>query len=488
MKKWLLTQLIILCTQIAGMSQPPGTTPAFPGAEGFGRFTTGGRGGQVLHVTHLKDSGPGSLRSAIMAEGPRTVVFDVSGIIALESPLVIKNGDITIAGQSAPGDGICLKNYSLRIDASNVIIRYIRSRMGDERSYEGDAMFGIGMFHFIENVIIDHCTLSWSTDECGSFYDIQNLTVQWTVFSESLRASVHEKGAHGFGGIWGGHQASFHHNLLAHHDSRNPRMNGSRYSGKPEKEHVDFRNNVIYNWGGNSGYAGEGGRFNFVNNYYKPGPATRAIVKTRIFAPNPDKGNNNNKKGVYGTFYVTGNHMSGSSEVTEDNWKGITPVGGLSHSDIRSLTAFDWGQVTTHSAEVAFKKVLSYAGASLVRDSHDQRIVREVANGTTTYTGSLTDDPRPGLIDTQEDAGGWPTYKSLPVPADGDQDGMPDAWEEANGLDKKDQTDGVGYGLSSVYTNLEVYLNGLVATITKEQLSEGSANYSDPPHAAVGKE
>jgi len=450
------------------------TSPAFPGAEGFGRYTTGGRGGQVIYVTNLNDSGAGSLRAAVTATGARTVMFKVSGIIALNSDLKISSNDITIAGQTAPGDGICLKNYSVAVNADNVIIRYVRFRMGDQAQHEGDA---IGARNH-KNIIIDHCSMSWSTDECASFYDNENFTMQWCLMSESLRVSVHDKGTHGYGGIWGGKKASFHHNMLAHHDSRNARFCGSRYSALPNLEMVDFRNNVIYNWGGNSAYAAEGGSYNLTNNYYKAGPATASGVNDRIISPSPDDGTNSQPAGVWGSFYVNGNYTTANSTTSGDNWNGVDPnPSSKNKTELRVNTEYSFGQMTTHSAANAYSNVLAYVGASLKRDTVDKRIVSETTNGTFTYTGS--NGSTKGLIDTQSDVGGWPAYNSTTAPTDTDNDGMPDSWESSNGLNSTNASDGIAYTLSSVYTNLEVYINGLVATIAANQNLNGTANYTD---------
>ncbi|WP_423127018.1 pectate lyase family protein [Gaoshiqia sp. Z1-71] len=424
---------------------------AFPGAEGAGKFATGGRGGKVAEVTNLNDSGQGSLREALKQKGPLTIVFRVSGTIELKSELEIKEDHLTIAGQAAPGDGICIKGYPVIIKADNVIVRFMRFRLGDINKVQGDALSCRNQC----NILIDHCSFSWATDECASLYELHQSTIQWCMISESLNSSVHEKGEHGYGGIWGGDTVSFHHNLFAHNTSRNPRFNGARYN-VPWTDLVDFRNNVIYNWGSNSVYAGERGMHNLVANYYKPGPATSEKTKSRIF--NVFR---SSERFPFGQFYIDGNVVEGDKLVTADNWNGGVDLDeGAVLEEVKATAPFFFVPIVEQTAEEAYRSVLGSAGASLVRDAVDKRIVSEVKDGTGTYMGAYSQ--KPGIIDSQEDVGGWPELKSLPALKDRDRDGMPDAWEKKNGLNPKDAADGPQYGLNREYTNLEVYLNGLV--------------------------
>lgn len=464
--------------------------PAFPGAEGFGRMATGGRGGKVYHVTTLADgTQPGTLRHAVGQKGPRTVVFDVAGTIFLDSPLRISQPDLTLAGQTAPGDGICIARHPVQLGADNLIIRYLRFRVGNEGGGEPDGLGGCDH----RNIIVDHCSISWSVDECCTLYGGDSLTVQWSIISESLRTAGHFKGKHGYGAIFGGDHASYHHNLLAHHESRTPRL-GPRV-GTQEREHVDMRCNVIYNWAGAGCYGGEGMKVNIVNNYYKPGPATlrKSAVGHRIVAIgvrttdycHNDDGTPNGwapMEHVWGRYYIDGNVMEGHPDVTADNWtRGVYEQINNASCDntftpevkrqIRLAAPLESGVVTTHTAPEAYELVLRQAGCSKQRDRIDLRIVDEVRRGTSTYQGSVSDDAAryPGLIDLPADvtpAGAdspWPTLTDgdadPELRRDTDGDGMPDRWEKAHGLNPANPADGNAVTLSKEgYTNLEVYL------------------------------
>lgn len=422
----------------------PKRAPAFPGVEGFGKYTLGGRGGRVIEVTNLNDRGPGSLRAAVMAEGPRTVVFRVSGTIALESELKIRNPYLTIAGQTAPGDGICVKNYQVNFDTQHMIIRYLRFRPGDEMGKEQDGFGGQG-----DHIVIDHCSASWGVDETFSINKASNLTVQWCMITESLYHSIHKKGNHGYGGLWGGPGGSWHHNILAHHSSRNPRASGNADSGL-----MDYRNNVIYNWGFNSAYGGELWPRNWINNYYKSGPATSANVRHRIFL----------QKDPRGKMFAAGNFVHGFPAITADNWQGgidFAPDGEATAATLRARQPFLVAPVTTQTAEAAYAAVLAQAGCSRARDAVDRRIGEEIRTGTARF-GATYQGGGKGLIDSQRDVGGWPELRSLPPPVDSDHDGMPDDWERAHGLNPRDPADGSRPAGGEGYTQLELYLNSLV--------------------------
>ena len=445
-------------------------------------YVTGGRGGKVYHVTKLTDDGSeGTLRYGIEKESrPLVIVFDVAGVIPLAKALKIQNGNLTIAGQTAPGDGICLKNYNFRIAASNVILRFMRFRMGDEAKTEDDALNLYTGDNNIQDVIIDHCSLSWSTDECGSFYGMTNFSLQWCILSESLRNSIHEKGKHGYGGIWGGANATYHHNLLAHHDSRNPRIDHDYVSTL--KGPVSLINNVIYNWGDNSCYGGESKpgsdfkKYNIVNNYYKPGPAT-ASGKVRFLDPTTNCKNCDSAhpdQVVPGHFYMSGNTMDGNDGYTADNWSGkaTTASAGLI-ATIKADTFFRYEKesaLSLHNAQDAFDKVVGFAGASLKRDAVDERVTRETKDGIFTFNGS--NGSGKGFIDTQSDVGAWPSYNGTKV-TDTDGDGIPDTIEDAWGLNKNIAADGAAVTLdkNGRYTNLEMYLHFLV----KDVVSGGNA-------------
>jgi pectate lyase len=434
---------------------------AFPTAEGYGKYSKGGRGGVVKEVTNLNDSGEGSIRAAVEASGPRTVVFRVSGNIELESPVTIRNPYITIAGQTAPGDGICLKNHPLSIDADHVIIRYIRVRPGDVSGEDYDAVGS----RYVKNIILDHISASWSVDECMSVYHCDSITIQWCLIAESLYGSNHVKGHHGFGGIWGSNHGTYHHNLLAHHSSRNPRMaSGAGYT--------DYRNNVLYNWGYQSCYGGEAfqsgndkfnfSRFNIVANYYKPGPATRpGEIAHRIANPGF-----RNETDDFGLWYIADNLVEDNARVSANNWNGGVQT-ETSFDKIKLEEPWPAMPINQQKADVAYETVLEYAGAIFPkRDAIDSRIIKDARNGTATYEGKSykkeqeVADPLKtcGIIDSQNDVGGWPVLKSKPAPVDTDKDGMPDEWEKNNGLNPNDAADRNKIG-DDGYTMLEKYLN-----------------------------
>lgn len=458
MKKILLSITFSILFLVIAWSQQL----AFPTAEGFGKYSKGGRNGAVYEVNNLNDFGPGSLRAAVEVEGPRTIVFRISGTIELESPLKIENPFVTIAGQTAPGDGICIKNHPIQIDADHVIIRYLRVRLGDQSGNDYDAISS----RYTRHIILDHISASWSVDECVSVYHCDSITIQWSMISESMSKSNHVKGAHGFGGIWGSNHGTYHHNLFAHHSSRNPRMaSGSGFT--------DFRNNVIYNWGYQSLYGGEAKQkgndkfnfstFNIVANYYKPGPATKpGEVSYRIANPS------SRDETDFGKWHISDNVVEGNTDVTANNWNGGVQT-KISFDKIKLGKAWPSMPINQHTAVEAYRTVLDNAGAILPkRDAVDSRIIREAKNGTATFEGisykkenEVADKTKiSGIIDTQKDVGGWPELRSEPAPEDTDHDGMPDEWENKNNLDKTNPDDRNNL-TSDGYTMLEKYLNSI---------------------------
>ncbi|MBO4463899.1 MAG: pectate lyase [Prevotella sp.] len=470
-------------------------TPAFPGAEGFGRYVTGGRGGKVLHVKNLNDSGYQSLRWCLQQQGAKTIVFDISGTIHLESSLSIPS-NTTIAGQTAPGDGICIADYPVSISGNNVIVRYMRFRLGNKNVKKdgADGWDGFGGFDK-QDWMIDHCSVSWSIDECLSVLGNKSTTVQWCLVAQSLVNSGHSKGAHGYGGNWGGSGASFHHNLIAHHTSRTPRL-GPRPTTQLD-ERMDMRNNVIYNFGNNGCYGGEGMTVNIVNNYYKPGPGSPTNDKGKRIAGIGIRTNSYVAEypayapalHLWGKYYVTGNKNSKYSDVTANNWQiGIINQVNASDCDgtwtqatrdsIKLSEPMPFIYTTTHTADMAYERVLSYVGCSKSRDSFDEMMISDTRNGKASHTGTGLGS---GFINTQDDnkpagAGSdwsaWPTLNSTEAPVDTDGDGMPDDWETAHGLNPSNKNDGNALN-DEGYTMLEVYLNSLVADITAAQNEGG---------------
>lgn len=440
-------------------STSPASLPAFPGAEGEGALSIGGRGGRTIYVTTLADHGPGSLRAAVEAAGPRTVVFAVSGTIALSKPLHVTEGRLTIAGQTAPGDGITLRNHALLIDADDVVVRFIRSRMGDEAGADDDAIsVGSG-----RRIILDHVSASWSTDEALSVSvaraDLgrpayQHVTVQWSVIAESLNCNAPKKGAcHGFGSLLrGAHgtRLSMHHNLWAHHQDRMPRP--GNYLGRdkdPVGGFYDIRANVFYNWGTErAGYNldrnGERASYNFIGNVYLRGPSSKGAFAFEESNPGS-------------RAFFAGNTMDGL--LPADPWTLVRAhkdhlPGGLPEG-YQLAAPLPFAPVGVDAPERTLARVLASAGASLARDAVDQRLVEDVRQR------------RGRLIDSQAQVGGWPVLRAQPAPLDTDRDGMPDAWEIAQGLDPTDPADAAHVDPASGYTALERYLNGLVAHLVR---------------------
>jgi hypothetical protein len=433
--------------------------PAFPGAEGAGAATPGGRGGKVYVVTTLDDAGPGSFREAVESEGPRTVVFGVAGLITLETPVEIKHPYLTLAGQTAPGDGVCVRGQSVHIDTHDVVVRYMRFRRGNLKVRD-DALGG----YPVSDIIVDHVSASWGLDENLSLYrwiktegdklhklPLERVTIQWSISSEAL-----DRFHHAFGGTWGGHPCSFHHNLFACNTGRNPSigMNGL----------FDFRNNVLFNWVHRTVDGGDGSsRVNLVNNYFKAGPATKDEALRHRICKLQGRSPRSDFPGA-GLWYLAGNHVEGYPAITADNWAGgvffaeagkdkdlVVPK--VSEAEARAREPFPAPNVATEPAASAYERVLADAGATLPRrDAVDERIIASVRTGRTSFGD--------GIVDSPADVGGWPVYRPAPLPEDGDRDGMPDAWERSHGLDPANPADAASDLDRDGYTALEEYLNG----------------------------
>jgi hypothetical protein len=447
---WLLC-LAVVGTMLGATETTP--LPAFPGAEGFGRLAVGGRGGDVYKVTNLDDAGPGSLRDGIRsAKGPRTIVFDVAGTIQLKSALLLDKSFITIAGQSAPGDGITLRDFSVQIrQAHDVVIRYVRFRLGDQNKGVG-AKGGDDTLvtDDVDRLILDHCSLSWAIDGTHDLRRGGNFTLQWCIISEALNHSLHGKGSHAMAASYRDLSGpiTLHHNLISTCRDRHPTLGSAK---EPPSHVVDFRNNLIYNWsdGGTANFADH--FINCVNNLWRPGPMTNAKklpIAMKGSLPDLAKG------------HMSGNVFEGRDDLTRDNYAALDFARWLNDKTGYKYrgTPATWKAPApalganlpeTQSAAAAAELVLARAGASLRRDAVDERVTANARQ-------------RQGkLVDSQEEVGGWPVLKSHAAPKDTDNDGMPDAWETAHALDPKNARDGATVAASG-YTNLEEYLNSLV--------------------------
>ena len=466
---------------------PQAEIPAFPGAEGAGRFSFGGRGGKVFVVTSLEDEGPGTFREACEAAGPRIVVFNVAGVIHLNRPLHIRAPYITIAGQSAPGDGVCIADRTTHVDTHDVVIRYMRFRRGSTDVFDRDDCLG---GEPVGNIVIDHCSCSWGFDENLSMYrhlygggrnlfegddqaagaqklPVVNITMQWNISSEALNPHNHA-----FGGTWGGRNDTFHHNLFACNTGRNPSI-GMSFD-------FNFVNNVVFNWRHRTTDGGDHTtRGNLINNYYKPGPVTDGALRYRIVkaeSRSPTKG----APPEFGRWYVAGNHIDGRPDISADNWtvgtdgsSGVQfdPAAGNQGEStavqtspekikalftiVRATEQFPMAPLNIQTAEQAYQAVLAEGGASLPkRDAVDVRIMEEVRSGKVAYPEGK------GIITDISQVGGRPEYHGEPV-ADADHDGMPDWWEKKYGLNPNDPSDAVKDANGDGYTNIEKYLDGI---------------------------
>lgn len=438
----LLAGLAILDPPAPAPTATP-SLPAFPGAEGFGTSTPGGRGGRVINVSNLNDAGPGSFRAAVKASGPRIIVFRVSGTITLKSDIDIEEPYVTIAGQTAPGGGITLRSHPcngkglLGVHTHDVVIRYLRFRPGPHPCYgTGSSSDGIVVYQDgVHDVVIDHSSVSWAVDENVSLWnDAHDITFSWNIISEGLAHSTHEDGEHSKGAHLSGERTyniSFHHNLLAHNNDRNPQPTNPGVT--------DIRNNVVYNYGEHAALASNAHgqpRFNFVGNYFKPGPdSDRSEYELDVYEGTP----------TGWAFYVKGNigpHRESEDAPEEDT---VDPDGRSSMVPV----PFDTPPVTTTSAARALQDVLAGAGASCPhRDVVDRRVVADVRSGTG------------GIIDNPADVGGWPQLPAVPPPPDQDRDGMPDEWERRHGLDPL-RDDSAGDSDGDGWTNIEDYLDEL---------------------------
>lgn len=425
---------------------------AFPGAEGAGKFTKGGRGGDVCHVTNLNDSGNGSFRDAVKTiSAPRTIVFDVAGTIRLKSHLEIKNVSyLTIAGQTAPGKGITIADYTVKIhNSKHIILRYLRIRLGDENKPPKSG-FDVIEVNYDEDIILDHLSLSWGIDGNGDFRGLKNTTIQWCIFSEALNKSIHEKGEHGMCSSFRDPQgpATIHHNIYASSRDRHPTINGG-------PEVTEFCNNTDYNWKHSNNLSGE--KLNVIGNYYKAGPS---IVKgTLPIQFKSDKGAPASKGFISGNFFdglPSKYNVDNYAAMNFDAWGGPdSKYQGTTRKEFQVSKRFDAGiykLTTIESAKDAYNSCLNHSGCSMQRDLVDERFLKTIVDNT----GKL--------LDSQKEVGGWDFYKTVQRPAnwDTDGDGMPDTWEITNGFDPKNKKDGNEDKNGNGYTNLEEYINELV--------------------------